>query len=147
MPSLCLLSTRTADAANDNPERLAAAFKSAGWHVVRRDQDAVRSGGGVLTLGPDNHPLDGFDLIWLLGLGDRHSFFDRMQLLTNVQPTRMVNTPNALLELHAKHALPLTELADLHPDTYASCDPAWLRSIVDTGGNWILKPSAGSLAC
>ena len=144
MPSICLLSNATADATNDNPDRLAAAFDRAGWDVARRDQDAIRSRGGRLTLAPDDHPLDGFDLIWLLGLGDRHSFLDRMQLLANVLPSRMVNTSNALLELHAKHALPLTELADLHPDTYASCDPAWLRSIVDTGGDWILKPSAGS---
>jgi glutathione synthase len=144
MPSICLLSTANANAANDNPERLAAAFADAGWHVVRRDQGAVRSRSGLLTLGPDDHHLDEFDLIWLLGLGDRHSFFDRMQLLANIPSERMVNTSNALLELHAKHALPLTELADLHPDTYASCDPAWLRSIVDMGGDWILKPSAGS---
>jgi glutathione synthase len=144
MPSICLLSTTTADAANDNPRRLAAAFTDAAWNVVRRDQDAIRGGGGYLTLGPDDHPLDGFDLIWLLGLGNRHSFLDRMQLLANLHPSRMVNTSTALLELHAKHALPLTELSDLHPDTYASCDPAWLRSIVDTGGDWILKPSAGS---
>lgn len=144
MPSVCLLSTATADAANDNPERLAAAFEDARWNVVRRDQNAVRSVGGLLTLGPDDHRLDEFDLIWLLGLGNRHSFLDRMQLLANVPPSRMVNTSTALLELHAKHALPLTELADLHPETYASCDPAWLRSMVDTGGDWILKPSAGS---
>jgi glutathione synthetase len=144
MPSICLLSTATTDAANDNPERLAAAFRNAGWNVVRRDQDSIRSAGGLLTLGPDDRPLEAFDLIWLLGLGDRHSFLDRMQLLANVHPRRMVNTSIALLELHAKHALPLAELSDLHPDTYASCDPAWLRSIVETGGDWILKPSAGS---
>jgi glutathione synthetase len=144
MPSICLLSTATADAANDNPERLATAFASAGWQVARRDQDAIRSASGVLSVGPDQRRLDEFDLIWVLGLGNRHSFLDRMQLLANVPPDRMVNTSNALLELHAKHALPLTELADLHPDTYASCDPEWLRSIVEGGGTWILKPTAGS---
>ncbi len=144
MPSICLLSTTTADAANDNPERLATAFTAAGWQVARRDQDAIRSGSGVLSVGPDQRRLDEFDLIWLLGLGNRHSFLDRMQLLANVPPVRMVNTSSALRELHAKHALPLTELADLHPDTYASCDPVWLRSIVEGGGTWILKPTAGS---
>jgi glutathione synthase len=144
MPSICLLSTATADAANDNPERLATAFTAAGWQVARRDQDAIRSGSGVLSIGPDQRRLDEFDLIWLLGLGNRQSFLDRMQLLANVPPGRMVNTSNALLELHAKHALPLTELADLHPETYASCDPQWLRSIVEGGGTWILKPTAGS---
>ena len=138
MPSICLLHTEPApgDPAphNDNPRRLHRGFADAGWSVELADHDAIRSCNGAVVIGLDERPLAEFDLIWLLGLGRRESFLDRMQLLTSLDPAQFVNTPQAFLTLHAKHGLPLSELGDAHPETYASNDPSWLRARIEQGG-------------
>jgi len=144
MPDICLLTSTRGSPHNDNGARLSHAWTAAGWSVSRADHDDIRLSGGVVGLAPDDRRLDQFDLIWLVGLGARASFLDRMQLLLSVDPARFVNTPHALLTQHAKYPLPLGPLAHHHPETYASRDPAWLRSIVERGGDWIVKPSAAS---
>lgn len=144
MPNICLLTSTRGSPRNDNGVRLSRAWAAAGWTVTHGDHDDVRLAGGVLRLAGADQQLDRFDLIWLLGLGARASFLDRMQLLLSIDPLRFVNTPHALLTQHAKYPLPLGPLAHRHPETYASHDPIWLRSIVEQGGEWIVKPSAAS---
>jgi glutathione synthase len=143
MPTICFLTSTRGDPHNDNATRLPAAWAAAGWSVCQADHDDIRLLGGRVCVA-DDQPIEQFDLIWLLGLGARVSFLDRMQLLLSVEPRRFVNTPHALLTQHAKYPLPLGPLAHHHPETYASRDPIWLRGIVERGGDWIAKPSAAS---
>jgi glutathione synthase len=144
MPSVCLLISTDGAPQNDNAVRLARAWEAAGWRVVVADHEAVRLLRDCVTLAPDDRPLESFDLIWLVGLGARASFLDRMQLLQGVPPQRFVNTPLALLMQHAKHQLLLGPLARHCPETYASSDPRWLAQMVARGGTWIVKPTAAS---
>jgi glutathione synthase len=154
MPSICFVTARRdvaspAAARNDNHERLPRAFAAAGWRVHLADPHDIRLAGSAVVLA--GQPLDrpaipmsDFDLVWILGFGPRDSFLDRVQLLQSVAAGRFVNSPAALLELHAKYHLPLSELASHHPQTYASCDPQWLLGIIESGGEWVLKPPATS---
>lgn len=89
---------------------------------------------------------EGFDCIWVLSLGERASFLDKLQLLRILEgQTRVINSTEALLHLRSKYAL--TQLSHVfdHPKTYGSRDPEALFEIVESGGDWILKPPAGSL--
>ena len=144
MPRICFLTSTRGSPHNDNGTRLPAAWAAAGWSVSHADHDDIRLSGGKVRLTADDQPIEQFDLIWLLGLGARASFLDRMQMLLSVDPRRFVNTPHALLTQHAKYPLPLGPLAHHHPETYASRDPVWLRGIIERGGDWIVKPSAAS---
>ena len=87
-----------------------------------------------------------FDLVWLLSLGKRNSFLDKIQLLKILEAqTRVINSTEALLYLRSKYGL--TQLNDLfqHPKTFASNQPETFIEIIERGGDWILKPAAGSL--
>jgi len=87
-----------------------------------------------------------FDLVWLLSLGKRHSFLDKIQLLKILETqTRVINSTEALLYLRSKYGL--TQLGDLfqHPKTFASNQAQTFIDIIERGGDWILKPAAGSL--
>lgn len=143
-PRICLLATPSESSPNDNADRLARAFGAAGWQVTTVDHDDVVNLAGDLRLKTCATRLVDFDLIWLIGLGRRETFLDRMQLLGAIDPERLVNSPAALLALHAKHALSTGPLADIHPETYSSCDPEWLKAVIERGGPWVIKPSAGS---
>ncbi len=87
-----------------------------------------------------------FDLVWLLSLGKRNSFLDKIQLLKILEAqTRVINSTEALLYLRSKYGL--TQLGDLfqHPKTFASNQAETFIEIIARGGEWILKPAAGSL--
>ncbi len=84
------------------------------------------------------------ELIWVLGLGMRSSFLDRMQLLRSLDQCNFVNRIDAFMYLHAKHALLQTSLKRYHPYSVASDDPDLLNKHLAKGGEWILKPAAGS---
>lgn len=87
-----------------------------------------------------------FDLVWVLSLGKRNSFLDKIQLLKILEAhTRVINSTEALLYLRSKYGL--TQLGDLfqHPKTFASNQAQTFTEIIERGGDWILKPAAGSL--
>jgi glutathione synthase len=155
MPSICFVTARRELASpssvqrNDNHERLPRAFATAGWHVHLADHQDIRLADAEIVVPAQDVdrpaiPMSDFDLVWILGFGPRESFLDRAQLLRGVAAGRFVNSPAALMELHAKYHLPLSELASHHPRTYASCDPRWLLAIIEGGGEWVLKPPATS---
>lgn len=130
------------DAANDNRERLPAAFQAAGWNAallfheslgLTADGVAARDSGGRAV------PLALFDLVWILGFGARETFLDRMQLLKTLDASRFVNTVDAFVYLHGKF-----DLAEFAPETHASADVDALMDIVARGGRWVAKPTAGS---
>ena len=84
-------------------------------------------------------PLAAFDLVWILGFGPRAGFLDRMQMLNTLDQARFVNAVDALVYLHGKF-----DLAELGPETHAGADVDALVDIVERGGRWVAKPTAGS---
>lgn len=144
MRTICFLTSSDGAPRNDNHRRLPDAFATAGWDVTRADHDDVRLSSAGVCLAPSDQPLDRFDLIWPIGLGVRESFFDRMQLLLMLDQRRFVTSAHALMMHHAKYSLALGPLAKHHPQTFASHDPRWLRRIIESGGDWIVKPPAAS---
>lgn len=97
---------------------------------------------------PETRPtvLDSFDAIWILSLGWRQSFLDKIQLLQSLAArVRIINSPDALMHLKSKYFLAsLPELIQ-YPETHASSDADYLFDRVQQGGEWIVKPPAGSL--
>jgi hypothetical protein len=137
MPEILLLIGDTVMARNDNHSRFPAAFERAGWQVTLADHEDLEIQHNQLHVG-GRDPLQ-FDLIWPLGFGRQATFFDRMQLLKSIPGARFVTTPDVLMYLHGKHRW-------LHamPETHTSTRPESLFAVLNSGGDWILKPTAGS---
>ncbi len=137
MPELLLLAGDPAKARNDNPSRLERAFLRLGWTVTRADHDSVEIAGNRLRLA--GQPPDCFDLIWLLGFGRAATAADRLQLLRALPRERFVTTPAAMWGLHGKH-----RWLDRMPETHTSASVSRLHAVIRGGGDWIVKPPAGS---
>lgn len=134
-----------AKARNDNHERLPAAFRNAGWQVRSADHDDLEIHAGQLSIASatnaylDHQSLEQFELIWPLGFGRLISWFDRMQMLADLPERRFVVSPAAQVWLHGKH-----RWHSLMPETHASTKASRLHEVVTSGGDWVLKPPAGS---
>jgi glutathione synthase len=137
MRRIAFLVGDTRIARNDNHLRLPRAFTEAGWEVSELPQEIVRLEPRGVRLG-ETSPAH-FDLIWLLGLGRAETFFDRMQLLRQLPQEQFVTRVDALVYLHAKYGW-----WRHMPETHASNDPQHLNAVVQQGGEWVVKPGAGS---
>ena len=86
------------------------------------------------------------ELVWLLGLGNRATFLDKFQLLFALpRRSTLINSPDAVMHLKSKYLL-ATRTEFPVPETWADTDPEALLGIIESrGGDWILKPPAGSL--
>ena len=85
-----------------------------GWEVTTADHDEVRWDGRRVRVGAQE--AERFDLIWLLGFGRRQSYFDRMQLLRQLDQRRFVNAVDAYTYLHGKlPPLPRSPVRDHFP--------------------------------
>ena len=89
------------------------------------------------------HP-ETFDLIWLLGFGKRESCADRFQILSQLNATQFITPPLTMISLHSKFALQQGPLQQFVPDTWVSDDLDWLKAKIFEGGEWVVKPTAGS---
>ena len=86
-----------------------------------------------------------FDIVWIMSLGYRESFLDKMQMLYGLPGScRIVNSLNALMHFKSKYFLASHAETFAHPETHASTSPEQLLDIVQSGGKWIAKPPAGS---
>ena len=86
-----------------------------------------------------------FDIVWIMSLGYRESFLDKMQMLYGLPDScRIVNSLNALMHFKSKYFLASHAETFAHPETHASTSPEQLLGIVQSGGKWIAKPPAGS---
>ncbi len=97
---------------------------------------------------PELRPFDlaEFDVIWVLSLGLRQSFLDKMQLLHAIgEETRIINSLDAIMHLKSKYFLAGKPDRFHYPETHASTDPDELFRVIGDGGKWIAKPPAGSL--
>jgi len=87
-------------------------------------------------------PLDAFDLIWMLGLGEQQNFLDRCQILNNLPAEKLVNSPVGMLLLHSKHTL-----LPHAPITFSGNHPEELLAATKRHpdiSRWVIKPPAGS---
>lgn len=90
--------------------------------------------------------LEDADALWILTLGMRSSFLDKIQLLHCLEPhCRIINSLDALMHFKSKYFL--ASQADLrYPRTHASTNADDLFKVIESsGGKWIAKPPAGSL--
>ncbi|MYE23551.1 MAG: hypothetical protein F4Y01_06365 [Gammaproteobacteria bacterium] len=147
MPSIAFLLPFGGRSANDNRERLPRAFGEAGWTVACIDHESLTLDGRRLTgVDPDCGRLDlaGRDRYFVLGFGAAATFLDRMQMLRALPQERFVNTPEALLRQHGKVTLYLDHPDIPQPESHVSNDPSTLAALIESGGEWIGKPPAGS---
>lgn len=94
----------------------------------------------------DQLALAEFDVIWVLSLGLRHSFLDKVQLLYTVHNhTRLINSIDAIMHLKSKYFMASHPDVFKCPASYASTRPDELFAVIkEQGGRWIAKPPAGS---
>lgn len=90
--------------------------------------------------------LEQFDIVWVLSLGMRHSFLDKMQLLYALgERIRIVNSIDAIMHFKSKYFTATNPQIYQHPPTWASNDPDELFDVMRReGGQWIVKPPASS---
>lgn len=90
--------------------------------------------------------LDTFDIVWILSLGMRESFLDKMQMLFTLQEKcRVINSLDAIMHFKSKYFTASHGDVFKHPDTWASNKPAELFEVMSSkGGKWIVKPPASS---
>jgi glutathione synthase len=137
MPDLLLLVGDPSRARKDNPDRFARGFDRAGWTVTALDHENLEIRDKRLII--EDRDLRSFDLIWPMGFGRQISFFDRMQMLAQLDGVRFVTSPTAMLHLHGKH-----RWLDAMPETHTSTRASHLYDVVSSGGDWVIKPTAGS---
>lgn len=107
---------------------------------------AVKVGKAFSELSSQEVVLNRFDLVWILALGFRTGFLDKVQLLHNLERhTVLVNSVNSILHLKSKYFLNMQKRIFSHPESHASADWQRLFDIIQRGGGtWIIKPPAGS---
>ncbi|MBV1904794.1 MAG: hypothetical protein KUG75_01855 [Pseudomonadales bacterium] len=127
---------------NNNGKLLPVAFQRAGWTVSVLHHDMLHLTPNGIRIG--NLVPDELDLIWLLGFGPRGSCSDRFQILSLLPDQLFVTPPLTMIRLHAKFALCQGPLSHLFPKTWVSGDKAWLKRKILEGGDWVVKPTAGS---
>jgi len=87
------------------------------------------------------------EFIWVLGIGLRQSFLDKLQLFYCLEKfCTVINSPNCLLNLKSKYSLASHSDTFQYPESHASTDPDALFNVIKSGGGkWIAKPPAGSM--
>ncbi len=145
MFSFGLIASLEGVATNDNLTRIEAALRSAGIEVEVFDHHAVSIDDGVVVAHSPNGRFDlsALDRIWLFGFGAGGSFLDRMQILRSLPQDVFVNHPDVLVNLHGKISLRSMDGIPTVPGILTS-EPTELLRRIDAGGDWILKPPAGS---
>lgn len=90
--------------------------------------------------------LEGFDIVWVLSLGMRQSFLDKLQLLYALgSRARIINSIEAIMHFKSKYFTAGNAEVYRHPPTWASNSPDELFAVMRReGGKWIVKPPASS---
>lgn len=129
----------TGTPANDNATVLPLAFRELGCRVRIAAHEDIEECEGNIRL-PDATPLREFDLIWPVGFGPRASYERRLAALRNLEPGRLISAPQAIHDLHDK-----ARWLDDAPLSFVAEAPGPLQHARQThGGDWVLKPVAGS---
>lgn len=90
--------------------------------------------------------LADFDIVWILSLGLRHNFLDKVQILYTLQTrVRIVNSLDAIMHLKSKYFMTTHPEVFRCPPSWASTNPEALFEVMaERDGRWIAKPPAGS---
>lgn len=147
MPSIAFLVALSGRAANDNRTRLPRAFAGGSWETDCIEHESLALDGRHLSGVNSNGvrmPLEGRDRYFILGFGSAATYLDRMQMLGALPESKFVNTPAALTRQHGKVSLYLDHPDIPQPESHVSNDPSALVELVESGGEWIAKPPAGS---
>ena len=81
------------------------------------------------------HSLSDFSHLWVLSLGFRHSFLDKMQLLYSVaNQVQIINSLDAIMHLKSKYFLASKPDLFKYPESYASSNPDELYEEVRLAG-------------
>lgn len=88
--------------------------------------------------------LNDFDTIWVLSLGRRKTFLDKLQLLNLVPQNRLVNNCHALMHLNSKYGLAALPDSIQQTERLASANPESIKGALNSHDQWIMKPAAGS---
>ncbi len=161
MKRIALLIKQTAVVEDDNYRRFLPCLQNQGFVVdilfvdsLRLHRNRIEAHGFTAhePLIPGNNwpacetRLIDHSLVWLLGLGDRHTFLDKLQLLYVIsRQSTLINSPDAITHLKSKYLLATQDQFQV-PETYADTNPENLINIIESrGGDWIVKPPAGSL--
>lgn len=165
MARIALLTRHTPLIEDDNYSRLAACLAAEGHEVtcllidtLKLDSDsrAILSADGFqwdenhaagIAFPDCEHRALDQDLVWLLSLGERATFLDKMQLLRLLAEKQiLINSVDAVMHIRSKYFLASQPDLFKTPQTHAARDPAFLAKIIrHQGGKWIVKPPAGSL--
>lgn len=89
--------------------------------------------------------LDEFDYVWVLSLGQRQTFLDKIQLLWLLPPdVKVINSLEAILFINSKYSLGAFSHIFKAPETFASNNFDYLWNIYDANkqDTWIVKPPA-----
>ncbi|MFT7684963.1 MAG: glutathione synthase [Candidatus Azotimanducaceae bacterium] len=91
--------------------------------------------------------LQNMACIWVLGLGLRNNFLDKLQLIYCLENyCRVINSSNSILNLKSKYSLACHSDSFAYPQSYSSTDPKALFAVIEGSGHkWIAKPPAGSM--
>ena len=137
MPDILFIAT-PAPSSNDNHERIPRAFRRAGWQVtLSTHEDICFDGANVVHAG---RRLDTYTQIWCIGFGPRATYADRVALLAQLEQAIFINPVRAVDHMHAK-----TAWLDMCPLTCVSSRAQVLTQFAAShGGEWVLKPNAGS---
>ena len=133
---------------NPNLDALLPALRASGIEPLLAATDSLRLADTQVCAADQHgsfHAVTDYALVWVLGFGSRNNFLDKLQLLKlAAERVLFVNSPDALVYLHAKYHLTNYRGALRHPQTYASHDARWLYEKLRDGGDWIAKPPAAS---
>ena len=163
MTKIALLIQQTPALEDGNYLRLGNALRQLGHHVSCCFVDSLALNNGRLEANgfvieqnlqknapfppATLHQLGEQELIWILSVGDRQTFLDKIQMLYALpQHIQITNSLDAIMHLKSKYFWASHGDLFTHPDTYASTNSSDLIRIVTVeGGKWIAKPPAGSL--
>lgn len=128
------------------------AFGKRDWKVAEVPHESLlASDGKVLGRDESNDrkkpilfDISDSELIWMFGFGPKETFLDRMQMLNALPVQKFVNTVDAFVFRHAKHGVLFSDAKFKQPRTIVSDSPQLLYSTLQRGGDWVIKPSAGS---
>lgn len=90
-------------------------------------------------------PLSEFDYVWILSVGQRSSFLDKIQILWLLSSrVKVINSLEAILFIHSKYGLDAFSHIFKTPETFASnrFDVLWTIYNSNKQDTWILKPPA-----
>lgn len=123
---------------NDNYQRLPRAFEQANWEVEVESPSTLSIANLEIISG--NSSINEFDLIWPIGFGERGNFLDRIQILSLCPQEKLITSPSSWLLLHGK-----ASWLKHCPLSFVSSEAEVLIDFMKQhGGQWVLKPNAGS---